>query len=389
MTEVLHLIDSYRIGGPGKTILNSARFIDRTRFRVHVASFTHPDPSRNELADAARTAGIPYLHLAEEGATIRQHLSSIRDYVRRNRISILHTHGYLSDVLGFLAARRLPVAVVTTHHGWIRNNRRQRLAVRLATALTRFLDGIELVSETLRAELPASVRRSDKVAVVHNAIVLSDYVPQDRRQQIRGRLGVGRDECLLGVIGRLSVEKGCLEMLEAFEKIAQTFDYAHLVFVGEGPLCKELSERVRERGLQGRVHFAGHQAQVQPFYEASDIIVSPSRTEGLSNVLLEALAFERPVAATRVGGNAEIIEDGVSGLLVEPRSVSSIASAVSQLIRDERARERLGRNGRERVESHFTFEVRMGKEERFYDRILLARKPAAAVAIPDASRSSA
>lgn len=389
MTGILHLIDSYRIGGPGKTILNCARFIDQARFRVHVASFTHPDPSRNELAGAARVTGIPCLHLAERGTTTRHHVSSIREYVRRNRISILHTHGYLSDVFGFLATRRLPVAVVTTHHGWIRNNLKQRLAVRLAVSLTRALDGVEVVSEALRAELPAPVRRSDKVTVIHNAIVLSDYVSQNRRQQVRSSLAVAPDGLLLGVIGRLSVEKGCLEMLEAFEEIARMFHSAHLVFAGEGPLGKELSERVRVRGLQGRVHFVGHQAHVQPFYEASDIIVSPSRTEGLSNVLLEALAFERPVVATRVGGNAEIVEDGIGGLLVEPRSSSSIASAVSRLIRDDRARERLGRNGRARIERQFTFDIRMRREERFYDRILEARNLPVPVTVPDATRSSA
>ena len=373
MTSIFHLVDTYRIGGPGKTILNSARFVDRTRFQIGVAAFTPLDTRRSQFSAAVQRVRLPFLDLPETGRFNLHHAGRLRKHLREHHVDLLHTHGYRSDVLGLVATRGLPVALVTTHHGWIRNSRRQRVAARLAIALSRWFDGVEVVSAPLLAELPRSVRESERVAVVHNALVLEDYVPRNYRESVRAGLGVHADSPLIAVIGRLSVEKGCLEMIEAFGELAGEDARLHLVFVGEGPLEFELARLARGRDWRDRLHLVGHQAAVQPFLEAADLVVSPSRTEGLSNVILEALAFRRPVVATRVGGNPEIIEDGVCGLLVEPHRPQEIAEGIRRLLRDDLLRERCAENGRTRVATAFSFEGRMRAEERFYERILRAR----------------
>ncbi len=374
MIEVLHLIDTYRIGGPGKTIINSARFIDQARFRVHAGAFTSPDAARNEFPAAARAAGVPFLGLEERRRIDPAYLTGIRDYIRRHGIRILHTHGYRSDLLGYVGTRGLDdLVLVTTHHGWIRNSWRQRVMARSAQLLCSRFDGVEVVSARLLEELPRSLRDSGRAEVVHNALVLQDYRGAGRRDETRARVGVGPGDLLLGVVGRLSPEKGCSEMLEAFGRVAGAGPSAHLVFVGEGPLRDELGRRVAELALSDRVHFAGHHREVQPFYEAFDLLVSPSRTEGLSNVILEALAFRLPVVATRVGGNGEILEHDVSGLLVEPQDPPALAAAVLAAARDAGLRHRLGERGRARLEAAFSFEVRMRREEAFYDRVLARR----------------
>ena len=377
MIDVLHLIDTYRIGGPGKTIINSARYIDPARYRIHVASFTNTNFARNEFAEAVRRAGLPYLELKETRRFNRDHVEQIRDYVSRHAIGIVHTHGYRTDVMGDAAFRTRPVALVTTHHGWIRNRWRQVLFAKLALRLCARFHGVELVSERLRDEIPASFRHSAHVSVVHNGIVLQDYVANGRRDEIRRALDVSTEQPLLGVIGRLSIEKGCLEMLDAFALLVRTVPQARLLFVGEGPLHGQLLERARTLDIAERMRWVPHQTEVQPYFEAMDVLVSPSRTEGLSNVILEALAFERPVVATRVGGNAEILQDGVSGLLVASGAADQIAAGIGRVIQDDALRARLVSNGRERVRERFSFEARMRREEAFYDEAL-ARRGAAA-----------
>lgn len=369
MTKVLHLIDTYRIGGPGKTILNSARLIDRSEFEVHVASFTSVAPGRNEFADAVRQAGIPYLELREERRLDLSHLTQLRAYLRREGIQILHTHGYRTDVLGYVASRGLPTAIVTTHHGWIRNNRRQELLTRLARRVCARLDGVELVSEQLRVELPAHVRDSARVAVVHNGIVLDDYEPQGMREQVRAAHGISPGETLIGIFGRLSVEKGCLEAVDALQAVVAGRPSVRAVFVGEGPLRDEVQRRIEAHGLARAVQIVPHQRRLQPFYEAIDMLLSPSHTEGLSNVILEALACRRPVVATRVGGTPEILADGVSGLLVAPRRPSALAAAVEQVLNDEALKQRLIQGGLARVRNGFSFAARMRLEENFYRRV--------------------
>lgn len=370
LIHVLHVIDTYRIGGPGKTIVNSARYIDQSRYRVHVASFTSLNENRNEFANRVRETGIPYLPLPETRRVNLSHLGMIREYVRRERISILHLHGYRTDALGYIATRGLPVAIVTTHHGWIRNSSRQHLLTRVALQLCRLFHGVELVSEQMRAALPSGLRSSDRVSVVRNGIVLDDYVTRGRRDDVRRALGIEQDAPLLGVIGRLSIEKGCFEMLDVFRRVLERLAAARLVFVGEGPLKAEMEQRVHDGGLSTAVRFVTHQREVQPYFEAIDMLVSPSRSEGLSNVILEALALRRPVVATQVGGNAEIIEDGVSGLLVKSGDIAGLADAIVRVLADPALAERLTTGGFDRVLHEFAFTARMRAEERFYEAAL-------------------
>lgn len=370
MTAVLHLIDTYRVGGPGKTILNSARFVDRARYTLHVAAFTPGSNGGTDFSRAVSAARIPFLDLRERGRLDASHASHIRAYVREHDIRLLHTHGYRSDVLGYVATRGLSSpALVTTHHGWIRNGLRQRLTARLAMLAWTAFDGIELVAEHLMGELPRAVRNTGRVEVVRNAVVLGDY---DCRggDEVRRSLGLTAEHRVILVVGRLSLEKGCLEMIDAFESIAKRIPDAHLLFVGEGPLGAALRTHAAARGVAARVHFAPHQLRVAAFYDAADLVVSPSRTEGLSNVILEALTMRKAVVATKVGGNGEIIRDGVSGLLVPSERPPALADSVVRVLSNARLRAELAANGRQRVETVFAFETRMRTEEHFYDRVL-------------------
>jgi glycosyltransferase involved in cell wall biosynthesis len=375
--EILHLIDTYRIGGPGKTIINSARFI-APGYRVHVASFVSADDARNEFREAVLADGIPYLGLPEVRRFDLDHLRLLRDYVRRERIAILHAHGYRSDAIGYLLSFMVPrLRVVTTHHGWIRNSARQRMMVWLAVRLGARLHGVSCVSEKLLEELPRSLRR--RAAVVHNGIVLQDYVPGARREEIRRQLGLQQDDLLLAVIGRLSAEKGVVEMLEAFERLGGDVPRAHLAYVGEGPLRPQLEARIAAGAGRGRVHLLGHWQPVQPIFDAADVIVSPSLTEGLSNVLLEAMAMRRPIVATRAGGNAEIVEDGTTALMVPVGDVTALAGAIHRIAADAGLRQGLVERAADRVRREFSFEARMRKEEAFYDRVLAGSARAGAL----------
>ena len=374
MLRVLHLIDTYRIGGPGKTIINSARYVDRRRVEVHVGSFTNPFRGHSEFSSAVTAAGIPYLELRETRRFNPSHVPELRRYLRRQAIDILHTHGYRTDALGYAAVLGTGTRIVTTHHGWITNNKRQEQFKRLALHLCRLFDGVELVSERLRDELPASVKRSPRVEVVPNALVLADYRPCGQREVIRARLGIEPGQVLIGVIGRLSVEKGCLEMVDAFHRLAARHSSLRLVFVGEGPIRSEIEARLTGYGLQSLVRLVDHQRDIRPFYEAIDIVASPSRTEGLSNVILESLAFERPIVATRVGGTPEILTDGVTALLIEPQDPGAMADALERILESPDGRERLVRAGAERVRTAFSFDARMRAEEAFYERAMTARR---------------
>jgi glycosyltransferase involved in cell wall biosynthesis len=273
-------------------------------------------------------------------------------------------------VLGYLACRRLPqTSFVTTHHGWIENTLSQKLFTRLALALTRTMDGVVCVASHLMDRLPSGVRNSGKAALIHNALVVQDYTPGNHRAQVRGELGVGEGATLIGVVGRLSEEKGCREALDAFRSLARRGEDVRLVFLGEGPLEQELRSAVDKGDLGNKVLFAGYRSPVQPWFEGLDLLLSPSRTEGLSNVLLEAQAFRLPVVATRVGGNGEIIRDGVTGILVPPERPDLQAAGLEQMLEDRALARSMAEAGYQVISEEFSFETRMRRMEAFYDRL--------------------
>jgi glycosyltransferase involved in cell wall biosynthesis len=135
-------------------------------------------------------------------------------------------------------------------------------------------------------------------------------------------------------------------------------------------MSNPVRKRIKELALEGEVILAGYQNPVQPFYEAMDILVSPSYTEGLSNVILEALAYKLPVIATHVGGNSEIITNGVDGILVENNSAPVLGEALSLLLSDVQIRRQYGERGYETVRNRFEFRNRVAKEQAFYDAIM-------------------
>lgn len=373
--RVLHFIDHDRVGGPGKTIINCAKYADRSRFEIHAAFFANG--CGTDFAKAVENEGIPRLVLRDRNGIEWNHIKGLREYIRREKIKILHTHGYKTDFLG-LMQRGLAgePALVTTHHGWICNNARQNIYAMTGRGLSRWFDGVILVSESMERFLPAAVRKSGSFTIIHNAIVMEDYetaLSGGKGPGIRKRFAVGAGDMLIGVIGRLSEEKGCLEMLLAFHELQKVRKNFKLMFVGEGGLRAGMERTARELGLCEKVIFAGYMDPVAPVYREIDVLVCPSRTEGLSNVILEAMACRVPVIATAVGGNTEIISAGHNGIIISRAAAEELAGPLLELAGRRELREKLVRNAYQTVKKKFSFSARMRKEEEFYLSIMLKR----------------
>jgi len=369
--NILHLIDHCRIGGPGKTIINSAKYINHDFFKIAIASFVDRNTGHSEFSQNVRKLKIPYLALCDDKGISINHLKQIDKFIKEANIKILHTHGYKADLIGTLMRRRLKGChLVTTYHGWIKNNFLQRLYINLNLLLSFRFDGIIAVSEALYTQLPWFVKKWTKCDVIHNALVLNDYPKNDHCNQIRKQFLVSASSVLLGVVGRLSAEKGCFEMVEIFADLKQLVPQVKLIFVGEGPLQNELKRRARMMNIENDLIFAGYQHRVNPFYAAIDVLINPSHTEGLSNVILEAMACRVPVVATRVGGNSEVIQDGYNGYLVEDGQYDTIVNILHKLCLSPKTRKKIVKRGYETIHKRFEFSNRMRKVEQFYYNIV-------------------
>jgi len=278
--------------------------------------------------------------------------------VRDLRADLLHTHGAKADFYGLLAARRLKLPVVATLHLWSHTPFIVRLYDWVDAIVLRFFDSVVGVSEAIADEMAQKRIPRRLIRVIRNGVDLESlaFPGKGARRQTRQELGIKERSPVVGVVGRLTPEKGHRFFLEAAREILQSIPEAVFVIVGGGRLEEELRAHAGALGITGAVRFAGFRHDVLRFYEAFDLVVSSSLREGTPMVLLEAMAMAKPVIATRVGGVPEMVRHNETGLLVPPRDVRSLAQAVFDLLKDQARRERLARAGQRLISEEFSAE---------------------------------
>jgi glycosyltransferase involved in cell wall biosynthesis len=286
--------------------------------------------------------------------------------VKALKIDIISAHEMKSDVIAYLASLLHPVPIVTTLHGWIGNNPKQRLFIALDRLIVRRFDRVIAVSGRIRDEVHAAAVPPDKVRLLHNAIVIERYVRTGRRGFLGELIGRPLDRPVVASIGRLSPEKGHADLIEALGIAAARGYRMSAVLVGDGPERQRLADRIQALGLQESVHLPGYLKQPERVLEDADLAVLPSHTEGLPNAALEALVMEVPVLATRVGGTPEVITDGETGRLVEPRSPEALAEALMDFAKDPVRWKEMAQRGRAQVERRFNFQSRTRELEAIY-----------------------
>jgi glycosyltransferase involved in cell wall biosynthesis len=360
-------------GGPDKTILNSPRFLDSLGYRM-LCAYLHPpgDTGYKVIESKAAKYAAPLVSIPDRGPWDWRVVSGLLTVCRREKVAIWHGHDYKTNALGLLLKRFWPMRLVTTVHGWVHHTARTPLYYRIdQLCLPRYEKVICVSDDLLDACLDAGVPARNCL-LLENGI---DGIEYTRRQSVRdakAKLGLP-DECLVvGAVGRLEAEKGFDILIRAVHALVARGVDMRLVIVGEGGRRTELETLARELGIADRVQLPGWQADVRGYFEAMDVFALSSHREGLPNVVLEAMALEVPVVATRVNGVPRLVQDGRTGLLVEPGDLAGMTAALERLLRDAPLREAFRVAGRRTTETRYSFANRMTRLARIYDRMLAA-----------------
>jgi L-malate glycosyltransferase len=366
---VLYVIGSFRFGGSERHVLQLVRHLDPLRFR---ASLAVVNPG-GELEPAFRETGIPIQVLGINRLLSPGALRSFREvgaFAASNNVRIVHGFNFHGNLYGaIIASPRSGRVLVTSergivenlrvHHQWARRyyHRRSR----------RMLVNSEEVRQYVQ-QIPDG--RPGWLQVVHNGV---DTTQVDRSRTTavdRGVFGVPAECVLIGHVGRFREEKGQVFMLSAFREVAEQAPEARFLLVGGGPDSEILAAEIARPPLAGKATLLGYQEDVRPFLGGMDIFVLPSRTEGMPNALLEALAMAVPCVSTRVGGTEELLDGGRVGRLVDYGDRAALVRALLGLVRDRGERTRLGQASRRRAVEHFSMAAMIGTYQQAYADVL-------------------
>jgi len=370
--KILYLITDLNIGGTEKMLYELVTRIDRAKFNPLVCGLK----GWGYYAKKIKNTGIPVITLnVDRGIPFLKNFQvilSLAKIIRKEKIDLVHTFLFRANFLGRIAAKLAGVAVVISSIRVMEKEKKYHLFLE---RLTSFLSEQFLVnSQALKNFIAERIRIApEKIEIIYNGIDLLN-LPQVNNITKRKEFGFSENDILIGTVGRLHKQKGIEYFIKAIKIVTQSLNRSvaqslKFLIVGNGPGGKSLRLKVKSSKLENKVLLTGWRSDALEIISILDIFVLPSLWEGTPNVILEALAYVKPVITTNVGGAKEIIEDGINGLLVEPANAQALANAILWVLGNQEKAKKMAEKGKEKVEKFFSINKMVEETERLYERL--------------------
>ncbi|MGE5508762.1 MAG: glycosyltransferase [Chitinophagales bacterium] len=370
-------------GGMRQHLLALAEGLRSRGVEVEVAG-PAAEPLLQELA--ARGCPIWDMPLSASFRPLEDLRAAVRlaSLLRRRPFDVVHVHGFKASLPGRLGAALAGAPVVYTVHNFVfeaAGGARRRLYLACERLLAPFTTRYIAVSKALQRDLAASARVAPaRIAVVYNSITPPTSPSAEELAAVRQEFGLDQETQVVLCVARLVREKGVDLLLQAAaalqeaERAGDRLPPFRVLVAGDGPEEASLKELTRSLGLESLVTFAGYRTDVGVLLGLASVVALPSRAEGLSLALLEALAAGRPLVAAKAGGMPEIVRDGETALLVPVEDPLALAAALRRLLTDRGLAARLADAARADGR-RFTSETMLDETLAVYDQ--LRRRPAA------------
>jgi glycosyltransferase involved in cell wall biosynthesis len=374
---ILLLSDIFgKIGGAERNITQLMTGIDKDKFDLHIACFVS-----GELIESIRNQGISIINLNNTGIYTISGLSNLaflKKFVTDKKISLIVTYHESSDFYGLALSHICHIPVISSRRDMSFKTRlHHRLAYRL---VGRYFDSVIAVSDAVKKEV---VKRhwfpEKRIVTIYNAINVNEYGKTKDGRALRDKIGIDPNHPIVGVVANIRKIKGHHYFVHAASIIHRRNPDVEFLVVGyegrkPGYSIDELKQYGEEIGISKNLHFLGGSMDIADLISIFDVAVLSSLSEGFSNVILEYMASSKPVVATCVGGNPEVVVHGKTGLLVPPANADALASAILAILEDKEVALRFGKAGRKRVEERFSLGVMLRNYENLFEQVIDARK---------------
>jgi glycosyltransferase involved in cell wall biosynthesis len=307
-------------------------------------------------------------------------LVELRRFFKRERFDIVHTHSSKAGFIGRLAAKLAAIPIIIhTVHGFPFHDFNGRMS-------NRFYSEAEKLSAKITTHLicvsekdrETAIRRkiipSDRVSVIQPGIDLSRYDPSSRNN-LKEYFQVEHPGQVVGMIARLDAQKAPEDFVLAAERVIREIKDVQFILVGDGKLRAVIEDLIKENGLTTRFILTGSRTDIPELLSIMDIYVLPSLWEGLPITILEAMAMGKPVIATNIPGNKEVIKDRINGILVPPRNPSSLANAIISLLKNRERGRVMGMAGREMVLEKYSVRQMVERIQKLYLQLVDSKMP--------------
>ena len=369
--RVVQVLATGTNGGAQEHVYNLVSRMDRERYEVSVVSLS-PGSAVRKL----ERLGIPVSVIDEPDDAIATGI--LAAHLIDVRADVVHNHMYRAEIVGTKAVialgeagHRRPWVISTVHSSRVRSGEDQEELQRLTPSINHLI----VVSNAIDRKVVAEGRTAAPRTLIYNGIDLVRYDHQEPCCTLRDEYGMEPTSPIVGVVGRLELEKGHPTLLEAWPLVLEACPSAYLLIVGEGSRLDALHDIARAQGIERHVVFTGRRDDIPAVTAAFDVAVLPSYREAQGLTILEAMALSRPVVASNVGGIPEMIEDGVTGLLVPPQDPPALAAAIVRVLNDHQLADVLGRAGHDLVHDRFCVELMVSAVQGLYDEGAAAVRP--------------
>lgn len=351
--KITHVINSIGLGGVPEAVYHLLRTLPAERYDCNLyvlRAATDEREAREGRLDRFRELGVPVV-FPERDEQKMAVVGDLARWIMGERIDILHTHSYKPNLYGRLAGllcKHTGLKIVGHYHNQYDNKWEADGGLIFDRLLAHSSERLVAVSESVRQHVAERMRiPAEPITVILNGVEAERFAGRDRVQS-RAAFDLPQGQPVVGMVGRISEQKGQGDFIRAAQLLRREFPDALFLVVGSADEAAQLARMqalVADLGLGSAVRFTGHVSDIPAIYAALDVLAAPSRWEGFGLMLVEAMAAGTPIVATRVGAIPEVVVEGETALLVPPADPAAIAEAVGALLRDPARRQAMGRRG--------------------------------------------
>ena len=374
--NLLYVFDNLEFGGGERGFVQIINSLNRTKYKIMVACLPTEVFVEKVKGDEVQINSVDMRNRFNPMVILR-----LVNLMKRENVDIVHSQGARADFFARMSAKLAgaPIVISTVQmpvEGFNVSTIKRLIYILLNRFSERFVDRFIVTSTALEKTLIEKHSiQSQRIVKIYNGVEVDEYSMTDeermcRRLCFRKELGLEGKIPIVGVIGRLVWQKGFEYFIEAIPEVLNKITNVRFLVVGEGVLKNELAARCKRLNLSEEIIFTGFRDDVKDILSSIDIFVMPSLLEGLPMVLLEAMSMAKPIAATDIEGIQEMLENGITGLLVPPRDPKSLSEAIAGLLNHRDKAFLIGATARKVVEARFRVDVMVQKVEEVYGELL-------------------